>query len=519
MDDDALRRALRRVFDRLDADRSGAVSTSELRALVDTLQMQISDDALREMVLEADCDRSGFIEFEELLQAVKTQVASGNSGSLAAFVDETGSVLGLWSDLLGSPFKALSEAVSSSPMSKFFLGADEQADGAHEPTKSKKSSSDGSPTESGATTVSTAHAKGKVATRSGPDTTVSSTSSLATAVDTTSSATEVAAAIEAAAVGAGSQAPDFANDAATHAAVGPNAQYEVEDDAAVAGVMVGSYTYHGPSPSQYLPLYLHDERWAGATTAAGAATRSRSPSPSNAAGRSSFVVSAAPQKFANESIARQFFRAPICSPQFNLTSSASTFGHERGGGGGGGAATAVTSTPSSPNARRPPTAPIARSSRGWAPGGDSVTARLTPRRAWQTLRASLPSAALAKAAASQSRLGMARHTHTTSAPALRPPTSTSASSASSTSTSKLTNAPSNGFVSFDFAKSGSGFAGWREHGALPDRPRGRSSAAADKPSVMGLLNPSFLGPMRRLPVQPGTVSSGTQAFVRAAQGE
>ena len=136
-----------------------------------------------------------------------------------------------------------------------------------------------------------------------------------------------------------------------------------------------------------------------------------------------------------------------------------------------------------------PGAPARRLGFGVA-GGTS-----TPRRAWQALRAALPSAALAKAG----------------------------HKAATTQAGGGAGAPSRksaeGFVSFNFIEAGSGWAGWREHGAAPERPRVVKAAAGDKPSVMGLLNPSYLGSMRKLPVNPGTVSSGTEAFVRAAQGQ
>ena len=115
MDDPSLRDALRTVFNKADADGSGSVSTAELRSLLDELEMEMSDEALREMIREADPDRSGTISFEELLSATQKQVAQGHATGLANVVAKTGGMMGLFGNLfetLGSPFKALSEAVA-----------------------------------------------------------------------------------------------------------------------------------------------------------------------------------------------------------------------------------------------------------------------------------------------------------------------------------------------------------------------------------------------------------------------
>ena len=124
MDDPSLRDALRTVFNKADADGSGSVSTAELRSLLDELEMEMSDEALREMIREADPDRSGTISFEELLCATQKQVAQGHATGLANVVAKTGGMMGLFGNLfetLGSPFKALSEAVAASPLTQAML--------------------------------------------------------------------------------------------------------------------------------------------------------------------------------------------------------------------------------------------------------------------------------------------------------------------------------------------------------------------------------------------------------------
>ena len=137
MDEAALRRALRKVFDKFDADKSGAVSTEEMSAIVESLKMDVSKAQIRRMMIESDPDLSGSIDFEEFVAATKQQIAAGNGGGLAGLVAEAGSFFGVFSDMFGTPLKALSEAVASTPFSELF-GEDEDAKRRDERRKAKE---------------------------------------------------------------------------------------------------------------------------------------------------------------------------------------------------------------------------------------------------------------------------------------------------------------------------------------------------------------------------------------------
>ena len=68
MDDEALL-ALRRVFDTVDTDGSGAIGLEELGTLLETLgQAQRSQAELRQAMQLMDVDNSGEVEFEEFSQ-------------------------------------------------------------------------------------------------------------------------------------------------------------------------------------------------------------------------------------------------------------------------------------------------------------------------------------------------------------------------------------------------------------------------------------------------------------------
>ena len=70
----ALRERLRAVFDVLDKDGSGTVSTDEMGNIVQTLKLDLSPAAVRKMVKECDPDGSGEIDFEEFVAALKAQM-------------------------------------------------------------------------------------------------------------------------------------------------------------------------------------------------------------------------------------------------------------------------------------------------------------------------------------------------------------------------------------------------------------------------------------------------------------
>ena len=80
--DVALRRNLTKIFEKFDADGSGAVSITELAAMVKEMRMQLDDEQLKQMMVEADTGKSGNIDFEEFVASTKRQIASGNGGGL-----------------------------------------------------------------------------------------------------------------------------------------------------------------------------------------------------------------------------------------------------------------------------------------------------------------------------------------------------------------------------------------------------------------------------------------------------
>ena len=66
MGESELRGKLRPVFDRFDLDGSGAVSSSEMSAIINHLGMQVTPAQLSTLMTEADPDSSGEIDFDEV---------------------------------------------------------------------------------------------------------------------------------------------------------------------------------------------------------------------------------------------------------------------------------------------------------------------------------------------------------------------------------------------------------------------------------------------------------------------
>ena len=89
-DEGELRTALRQVFDKFDADGSGAVSTDEMSAMVKQLKMDVSPVKVRRMMVEADRDMSGEIDFEEFCRALGVAFADRDAFVRQAFdlIDE-----------------------------------------------------------------------------------------------------------------------------------------------------------------------------------------------------------------------------------------------------------------------------------------------------------------------------------------------------------------------------------------------------------------------------------------------
>lgn len=92
-----LRSSLRQVFDKFDADKSGFISTDEMRAVCEAMDVQLTPEQLSAMMVSADPDGSGEIDFEEFVVALKQQMESG--GQLAEVVTSAGGFFGFnpWS--------------------------------------------------------------------------------------------------------------------------------------------------------------------------------------------------------------------------------------------------------------------------------------------------------------------------------------------------------------------------------------------------------------------------------------
>jgi len=89
---DETREKLRAVFDKFDADGSGAVSSAELGEMVKALKLDLSAEQIATLMKEADPDGSGEIEFEEFLSVMRSQVEGG--GGLADLVSKAGNLFG-----------------------------------------------------------------------------------------------------------------------------------------------------------------------------------------------------------------------------------------------------------------------------------------------------------------------------------------------------------------------------------------------------------------------------------------
>ena len=80
----ALRKKLRAIFDELDADKSGYISTDEMQAICKKLKLDIKPAALKQLIKEADPDGSGQIDFDEFVGALKKQMAKRKAGGASS---------------------------------------------------------------------------------------------------------------------------------------------------------------------------------------------------------------------------------------------------------------------------------------------------------------------------------------------------------------------------------------------------------------------------------------------------
>ena len=60
------REDLHRVFDQFDADGSGEVSTSEMVAILQSLEVEKTDEEVRQLIRDCDPNGSGAIDFKEV---------------------------------------------------------------------------------------------------------------------------------------------------------------------------------------------------------------------------------------------------------------------------------------------------------------------------------------------------------------------------------------------------------------------------------------------------------------------
>ena len=66
---------LRPVFNKFDADSSGAISTSEMGAVCKAIKVELTPEQMQRMMVDADLDKSGEIEFEEFISVLNLHLA------------------------------------------------------------------------------------------------------------------------------------------------------------------------------------------------------------------------------------------------------------------------------------------------------------------------------------------------------------------------------------------------------------------------------------------------------------
>ena len=86
------RSKLKEIFDKFDLDGSGSVSTSEMKNMIQQLDLKLSDDDIAKLMRDADPDQSGQIDFEEFVTVMAGQMGKG--GGLADVVAAAGSFFG-----------------------------------------------------------------------------------------------------------------------------------------------------------------------------------------------------------------------------------------------------------------------------------------------------------------------------------------------------------------------------------------------------------------------------------------
>ena len=81
LSDSELRAKLRPIFDKFDVDGSGMVSPDEIATMVKMLKMQMTDEQLVQLMVDADPDGSGEIDFDEFVAVLSKQLGEASPAS------------------------------------------------------------------------------------------------------------------------------------------------------------------------------------------------------------------------------------------------------------------------------------------------------------------------------------------------------------------------------------------------------------------------------------------------------
>ncbi|KOO29901.1 calmodulin-like protein 8 [Chrysochromulina tobinii] len=106
MSDSELRAKLRPIFDKFDIDGSGMVSPDEIATMVKMLKMQMTDEQLVQLMVDADPDGSGAIDFDEFMAVLSKQLGEGKSDGLASVFSGASSMFGFLNPSLGGRGRA-----------------------------------------------------------------------------------------------------------------------------------------------------------------------------------------------------------------------------------------------------------------------------------------------------------------------------------------------------------------------------------------------------------------------------
>ena len=85
MNESELRTKLKPIFGRFDSDGSGAVSSSEMAAILRELNMALTAEQLSTLMTASDPDQSGEIDFDEFVAALQVQMKDGGPGLASVF--------------------------------------------------------------------------------------------------------------------------------------------------------------------------------------------------------------------------------------------------------------------------------------------------------------------------------------------------------------------------------------------------------------------------------------------------